>query len=204
MDKPKCVSSPPSLPRRRADVVFRSAPVLFIKPPTALADPLAPIPVPKHAQPADTHQPDFEVELVAVLGRPARDVPEDAVLDYVLGYTGGNDVSFRFHQMAVSQATFSKGFGACRASARGAPGAEGEAGRRLDADRAVHCRRARAARPADARARDRAQRGDDASRAHQVPSPLPQPSLRILIGCAPGTSCSASRRRSRSSARARR
>jgi hypothetical protein len=126
MDKPKCAF--PTLLRRRAAEHDVSAPVLFIKPPTALAAPLAPIPVPKHAQPADTHQPDFEVELVAVLGRPARDVPEDEVLDYVLGYTGGNDVSFRFHQMAVSQATFSKGFGACRASARGAPGAEGEGG----------------------------------------------------------------------------
>lgn len=59
------------------------------------------------------HLPDYEVELVIVIGKPARDVSEADALDYVLGYTAANDVSFRKHQMAVSQWTFSKGFGAC-------------------------------------------------------------------------------------------
>jgi 2-keto-4-pentenoate hydratase/2-oxohepta-3-ene-1,7-dioic acid hydratase in catechol pathway len=59
------------------------------------------------------HLPDYEVELTIVIGKAAKNVSEADALDYVLGYTGANDVSFRQHQMAVSQWCFSKGFGAC-------------------------------------------------------------------------------------------
>ena len=38
---------------------------------------------------------DWEVELVAVIGRPAKDVPLAKALDYVFGYTIGNDLSAR-------------------------------------------------------------------------------------------------------------
>jgi len=38
---------------------------------------------------------DYEVELGVVMAKPARDVSEDRALDYVLGYTVGNDVSAR-------------------------------------------------------------------------------------------------------------
>ncbi|MFQ6020104.1 MAG: fumarylacetoacetate hydrolase family protein, partial [Dehalococcoidia bacterium] len=38
---------------------------------------------------------DCEGELVAVVGRPCRDVGEAEALDYLLGYTCGNDVSAR-------------------------------------------------------------------------------------------------------------
>jgi 2-keto-4-pentenoate hydratase/2-oxohepta-3-ene-1,7-dioic acid hydratase in catechol pathway len=37
-------------------------------------------------------------------------VPEAEILDYILGYTAGNDVSFRWHQRNVAQWDFSKGF----------------------------------------------------------------------------------------------
>ena len=40
----------------------------------------------------------FEGELVAVIGREARDVPEDRALAHVAGYTLGNDVSERAWQ----------------------------------------------------------------------------------------------------------
>ncbi len=40
----------------------------------------------------------YEGELVAVIGRRCRDVPEDEALDYVFGYTIGNDVSERTWQ----------------------------------------------------------------------------------------------------------
>ena len=40
----------------------------------------------------------YEGELVAVIGRKCRDVPEDEALDYVFGYTIGNDVSERTWQ----------------------------------------------------------------------------------------------------------
>jgi 2-keto-4-pentenoate hydratase/2-oxohepta-3-ene-1,7-dioic acid hydratase in catechol pathway len=88
-----------------------SFPILFIKPVTSLIGPNAPIVVPRVAQPVEEHFPDYEVELTIVIGKAAKNVSEADALDYVLGYTGANDVSFRKHQMAVSQWGFSKGFG---------------------------------------------------------------------------------------------
>lgn len=45
---------------------------------------------------------DYEAELVAVIGKPARNVPEAEALDYVFGYTCGNDLSTRDLQFARS------------------------------------------------------------------------------------------------------
>ena len=49
--------------------------------------------------PADAPGPvEYEGELVAVIGRIAKQVPEDRALEYVAGYTLGNDVSDRSWQ----------------------------------------------------------------------------------------------------------
>lgn len=111
----------PILPNHRMSVLLNGAivtpyslssfPILFYKPLGSLIGPLATVTIPKVAQPPKDHLPDYEVELVIVIGKPAKDVSEADALDYVLGYTGANDVSFRKHQMAVSQWSFSKGFG---------------------------------------------------------------------------------------------
>jgi len=85
-------------------------PILFYKPATVLIGPNVPITIPRAAQPVDKHIPDYEVELTVVIGKPAKNVAEADALDYVLGYVTGNDISFRYHQMAVSQWGFSKGF----------------------------------------------------------------------------------------------
>jgi 2-keto-4-pentenoate hydratase/2-oxohepta-3-ene-1,7-dioic acid hydratase in catechol pathway len=69
-----------------------SAPVLFYKPVTSLTGPLASVIIPKVAQPGEKHLPDYEVELTIVIGKPAKNVSEDEALDYILAYTGGNDV----------------------------------------------------------------------------------------------------------------
>ena len=45
--------------------------------------------------PAYSKALDWEVELVAVIGRTARDVPVESALDYVAGYTIANDLSAR-------------------------------------------------------------------------------------------------------------
>lgn len=58
-----------------------------------LIGPNDPIIVPPVARPVQDHLPDYEVELVIVIGKTVRDVPESQALDYVLGYTVGNDVS---------------------------------------------------------------------------------------------------------------
>ncbi|KAG5338310.1 hypothetical protein C0989_007585 [Termitomyces sp. Mn162] len=67
-------------------------PVLFYKPVTSLIGPLAPVIIPKVAQPPKDHNPDYEVELVIVIGRAAKNVSEADALDYVLAYSGANDV----------------------------------------------------------------------------------------------------------------
>ncbi|KAF9006712.1 hypothetical protein BDQ17DRAFT_1352250 [Cyathus striatus] len=85
-------------------------PILFYKPLTSLLGPLGTIVIPRAAQPVKDHLPDYEVELVIVIGKPAKNVSEADALDYVIGYTGANDVSFRKHQFAVSQWGFSKSF----------------------------------------------------------------------------------------------
>jgi 2-keto-4-pentenoate hydratase/2-oxohepta-3-ene-1,7-dioic acid hydratase in catechol pathway len=40
-------------------------------------------------------QADYEGELVVIIGKDAKNVSKENALDYVLGYTAGNDVSSR-------------------------------------------------------------------------------------------------------------
>ncbi|KAJ0299186.1 hypothetical protein COL516b_009439 [Colletotrichum fioriniae] len=70
-------------------------PVIFTKPSDALAGPFDDIKVHPDAQ----AQLDYEGELVVIISRDAKDVKEDQALDYVLGYTAGNDVSARNFQL---------------------------------------------------------------------------------------------------------
>jgi 2-keto-4-pentenoate hydratase/2-oxohepta-3-ene-1,7-dioic acid hydratase in catechol pathway len=46
---------------------------------------------------------DYEAELVIVIGKLARNVPKEKALDYVFGYTCGNDLSARDSQFLTSQ-----------------------------------------------------------------------------------------------------
>jgi 2-keto-4-pentenoate hydratase/2-oxohepta-3-ene-1,7-dioic acid hydratase in catechol pathway len=65
-------------------------PWFFIKAARTLAAPGATIKVSHYAQ-----ELDWEIELAAVIGRPAKDVPKDKALSYVAGYTAANDLSAR-------------------------------------------------------------------------------------------------------------
>ena len=51
---------------------------------------------------------DYEVELVVVIGRKARDVAEDKALSYVFGYANGNDFSARDLMRVTSQLMLGK------------------------------------------------------------------------------------------------
>ena len=66
-------------------------PVFFAKPPTTVIGPDAAIPWHGHV----SRRVDWEVELVVVIGRPGRDIPEPAALEHVFGYTVGNDITAR-------------------------------------------------------------------------------------------------------------
>lgn len=72
-------------------------PVLFMKPSTAAAGPGEAI-----VYPRDGEIVHYEGELTVVMGRTARHVAEEDALDYVLGYTCGNDVSDRVVQRRES------------------------------------------------------------------------------------------------------
>jgi len=54
-------------------------------------------------------QLDWEVELTIVIGKPCRNVSKEQALDYVLGYTVGNDVSSRHWQKNAGGAQWVKG-----------------------------------------------------------------------------------------------
>ncbi|KAK8924722.1 Fumarylacetoacetate hydrolase domain-containing protein 2 [Metarhizium anisopliae] len=84
-------------------------PILFYKPATSLSGPSDPIPIPHVAQ--EGTGLDYECELVIVIGKRATDVSESEALDYVLGYSVGNDVSHRDWQIKRGGGQWSHGKG---------------------------------------------------------------------------------------------
>lgn len=83
-----------------------AAPLVFMKPTTALLEPEGTIILPRPAP----NEVDFEAELAIIIGRKIRDVTESAALDAVLGYTCANDVSARDCQRNDKQWPRAKGF----------------------------------------------------------------------------------------------
>ena len=73
-------------------------PVVFAKGVNSVQDPGAPIMIPTHAR---SNEVDYECELVVVIARRCKNVTRDQALDYVFGYTCGNDVSARDWQLQV-------------------------------------------------------------------------------------------------------
>jgi 2-keto-4-pentenoate hydratase/2-oxohepta-3-ene-1,7-dioic acid hydratase in catechol pathway len=66
-------------------------PWFFMKPPRAcVVGPRSRV-----ARPRGSQKLDWEAELVAVIGKPARNVPVEKALDYVAGYTIADDLSAR-------------------------------------------------------------------------------------------------------------
>jgi 2-keto-4-pentenoate hydratase/2-oxohepta-3-ene-1,7-dioic acid hydratase in catechol pathway len=80
-------------------------PVIFLKPPTSVIGPGAPIKLP-----VDSSRVDYEGELAVVIGFPGgRDVRAARATDIILGYTIANDVTARDQQQADGQWTRAKG-----------------------------------------------------------------------------------------------
>ena len=80
------------------------APILFNKYNNALVGHRGRIRLPTKV----SSQFDYEVELVVVMGRTARDVPEEKALSHVFGYATGNDFSARDLMRATSQLMLGK------------------------------------------------------------------------------------------------
>ncbi|KAI0144824.1 fumarylacetoacetate hydrolase [Pestalotiopsis sp. NC0098] len=109
---------------REMNLALPDHPTLFFKPASCLGAPNAPLIIPHQATDG---QADYEAEMAVVLGKPARNVPVDRALEYVLGYTCANDVTARKHQFHGAQWGFGKGFdgfaplGPCLVSPRRLP-----------------------------------------------------------------------------------
>lgn len=67
-------------------------PVVFMKSSAAVQHPEEPIVLPRKLR---SDRVDFECELVVIIGRACKNVSRSEALDYVFGYTCGNDVSAR-------------------------------------------------------------------------------------------------------------
>jgi len=80
-------------------------PVIFLKPLTALSTSGAAIELPPSSR-----QVEYEGELVLVIGRQGKNIPEAQALDWLLGYTLANDVTARDLQKRDGQWTRAKGF----------------------------------------------------------------------------------------------
>ncbi|MBI1816201.1 MAG: fumarylacetoacetate hydrolase family protein [Deltaproteobacteria bacterium] len=78
------------------------SPVVFTKFPNCLVGPRADVEL-------SSAFVDWEVELVVVIGRRGRRIPEARALDYVAGYTAGQDISDRKLQFADKPPQFSMG-----------------------------------------------------------------------------------------------
>jgi 2-keto-4-pentenoate hydratase/2-oxohepta-3-ene-1,7-dioic acid hydratase in catechol pathway len=81
------------------------APLIFLKPASAVIGHLDPI-----IYPAMSHRVDFEGELGIVIGKEAKMVSEDMADEFILGYTCLNDVTARDLQGKDGQWTRAKGF----------------------------------------------------------------------------------------------
>ncbi len=76
-----------------------SVPTFFTKAPTAISDPGSTL----HLSRAISSEYDWEAELAVIIGKRARDIPEESALDAVFGYACLNDVTARDLQRAHQQ-----------------------------------------------------------------------------------------------------
>ncbi|TAM71349.1 MAG: FAA hydrolase family protein [Microbacteriaceae bacterium] len=82
-----------------------AAPLLFLKPNTAVVGPNDAIMLPVQSK-----QVEHEGELAVVIGRIAKNIAVEDYADYVFGYTAANDVTARDLQRADGQWARAKGF----------------------------------------------------------------------------------------------
>lgn len=80
-------------------------PIIFLKPPSSIIGPDAPIILPKGAENVDA-----EAELAIVIGQRCRHVPAERAYDVILGFACSNDVSARDYQFKDGQWSRAKGF----------------------------------------------------------------------------------------------
>jgi 2-keto-4-pentenoate hydratase/2-oxohepta-3-ene-1,7-dioic acid hydratase in catechol pathway len=100
-----CVGLNYALHAKEGGHPFPEYPSFFLRVPTSLTAPGAPV-----IRPKCSIQLDYECELAIVIGTGGRHIPEEKALDHVFGYTCFNDVSVRDFQRKTTQWTAGKNF----------------------------------------------------------------------------------------------
>ncbi len=80
-------------------------PLIFLKPPSSIANPGEAIILPKQAE-----RVDYEAELGVVIGKRMKSVSKEKVMEHLFGYTCVNDVTARDLQKKDGQWSRAKGF----------------------------------------------------------------------------------------------
>jgi len=83
---------------KEANLTPPTYPVVFVKPADALTGPYDDVSIHPEAQ----SQLDYEGELTVIIAKDGKNIPASSALDYVLGYTVGNDVSARNFQIPAT------------------------------------------------------------------------------------------------------
>jgi 2-keto-4-pentenoate hydratase/2-oxohepta-3-ene-1,7-dioic acid hydratase in catechol pathway len=86
-------------------ILYPEIPVMFLKGTNSITAHGDPIILPW----VGSSEVDYEGELAVVIGKAAKNVPEDRALDYVLGYCCANDVSARTWQMDKQKKQWARG-----------------------------------------------------------------------------------------------
>ena len=84
-------------------------PIMFTKPANAVTGPYDDI----FVHPCAQNELDYEAELCVIIGKDAKNVTEEEALNYVHGYTAGNDLSARKYQTpewSGNQFSYAKSF----------------------------------------------------------------------------------------------
>lgn len=105
-DKIICVGLNYADHAREVGLVIPKWPVIFMKPGSTVIGPEEEIIYPNFF----VKRLDYEAELAVVIKKQAKNVSEENALDYVLGYTCGNDVTARNLQPKDGQWTIAKSF----------------------------------------------------------------------------------------------
>jgi 2-keto-4-pentenoate hydratase/2-oxohepta-3-ene-1,7-dioic acid hydratase in catechol pathway len=86
-------------------ISYPEQPVLFLKATTSITGHEEPIILPA----AGPDHVDYEAELAVVIGKKAKNVMPDEVMDYIMGYTCANDVSARDWQFEMQKRQWARG-----------------------------------------------------------------------------------------------
>lgn len=101
-----CIGQNYRLHSKEVKMEIPDYPVVFAKGASALQHPGEPIRIPRVGR---SDEVDYEGELVVIIGKTCRNAPREHALEFVAGYTCGNDVSARDWQLKMGGGQWCRG-----------------------------------------------------------------------------------------------